>query len=162
MDYYLAVFGFTFALGNLWRFPYQCQQNGGAAYFIAYGVLFVVGAIPILFLELALGQFISLGPTSLWKVAPLFKGLLWQNCLSVRSVNFLRNWHFDGFYLRSHCNLFKYCRWMVDYVRTKFFEIHASLGNLQQSLEHRRYGGNRRLFLIRRLKRGLMPTKRIF
>ncbi|KAI6215457.1 Transporter [Aphelenchoides besseyi] len=75
MDYYLAVFGFTFALGNLWRFPYQCQQHGGLAYLIPYLVLFLTSAIPVLFMELALGQFISLGPTSVWKVAPLFKGI---------------------------------------------------------------------------------------
>ena len=73
-DYYLAVFGFTFALGNLWHFPYQCQQHGGLAYLIPYTVLFLVAAVPVLFLELALGQFISLGPMSLWKVAPLFRG----------------------------------------------------------------------------------------
>lgn len=75
MDYYLAVFGFTFALGNLWRFPYQCQQNGGLAYLIPYTVLFLISAIPVLLMEISLGQFISLGPTSVWKVAPLFKGL---------------------------------------------------------------------------------------
>uniref|UniRef100_A0A915CRQ8 Uncharacterized protein n=1 Tax=Ditylenchus dipsaci TaxID=166011 RepID=A0A915CRQ8_9BILA len=56
-DYLLSVFGFTFALGNLWRFPYQLATHG------------------VLFMELCLGQFISLGPVSVWKVSPLFKGI---------------------------------------------------------------------------------------
>ncbi|CAD5222395.1 unnamed protein product [Bursaphelenchus xylophilus] len=75
MDYYLSVFGLTFALGNLWRFPNQVHIHGGLAYLIPYCVLFIISAIPILFMEMSLGQFVSLGPTSVWKVAPLFKGI---------------------------------------------------------------------------------------
>ncbi|CAD5217823.1 unnamed protein product [Bursaphelenchus okinawaensis] len=75
MDYYLSVFGFTFALGNLWRFPNQCHLHGGLAYLIPYIVLFFISAIPMLFMELSLGQFVSLGPTAVWKVAPMFKGI---------------------------------------------------------------------------------------
>lgn len=44
-------------------------------YLIPYVILFLISAIPVLFMELSLGQFISLGPTSVWKVAPLFKGI---------------------------------------------------------------------------------------
>uniref|UniRef100_A0A1I8BTP1 Transporter n=1 Tax=Meloidogyne hapla TaxID=6305 RepID=A0A1I8BTP1_MELHA len=74
LDYLFSVFGYTFALGNLWRFPYQCGINGGIAYLIPYTILFFVGALPILFMELSLGQFVSLGPASVWRLAPLFKG----------------------------------------------------------------------------------------
>jgi solute carrier family 6 amino acid transporter-like protein 5/7/9/14 len=75
MDYYLAICGYGFCFGNLWRFPFQCQLHGGLVYLIPYTILFLVSAIPVLFMELSLGQFISLGPTSVWKVAPLFKGI---------------------------------------------------------------------------------------
>lgn len=73
-DYFLSVFGFTFALGNLWRFPYQLAIHGGVAYLIPYTVVFFLTALPILSMELALGQFISLGPIAIWKMTPLFKG----------------------------------------------------------------------------------------
>lgn len=75
IDYFLSIFGFTFALGNLWRFPNQLTSHGGLAYLVPYFTLFLFAALPVLFMELSLGQFISLGPISVWKVSPLFKGL---------------------------------------------------------------------------------------
>lgn len=33
-----------------------------------------IGGIPIFFMELAMGQFASLGCVSVWKICPLFKG----------------------------------------------------------------------------------------
>nr|CAD2206539.1 unnamed protein product [Meloidogyne enterolobii] len=75
LDYLFSIFGYTFALGNLWRFPYHFGINGGIAYLIPYTILFFVAALPILFMEISLGQFVSLGPASVWKLAPLFKGI---------------------------------------------------------------------------------------
>jgi len=36
--------------------------------------MLVLAGLPIFFLEVALGQFSSLGPISVWKFNPLFKG----------------------------------------------------------------------------------------
>jgi len=33
-----------------------------------------MAGLPLFFLEMAIGQFSSLGPISVWKVLPLFKG----------------------------------------------------------------------------------------
>jgi solute carrier family 6 amino acid transporter-like protein 5/7/9/14 len=45
------------------------------AFFIAYLVMLVFCGVPLVFMELAFGQFASLGPITVWKAAPLFKGL---------------------------------------------------------------------------------------
>ena len=49
------------SFGNVWRFPQLAADYGGGAFLIPYVIaLFVIG-IPILFLEIALGQFHQTG-----------------------------------------------------------------------------------------------------
>lgn len=36
LQYVLAQVGFSVGLGNVWRFPYLCHQNGGGEYFFVY------------------------------------------------------------------------------------------------------------------------------
>ncbi|KAK7469916.1 hypothetical protein BaRGS_00036079, partial [Batillaria attramentaria] len=55
------------------------SQCGGresvGAFFIAYLVMMVFCGLPLVFMELAFGQYASLGPITVWKAAPLFKGV---------------------------------------------------------------------------------------
>ena len=39
-EYILASIGFAVGLGNLWRFPYLCQKNGGGEYMTSYNSLY--------------------------------------------------------------------------------------------------------------------------
>lgn len=51
-----ASIGSAIGLGNIWRFPRICAENGGAAFLIAYVVALFTTGIPILILELAMGR----------------------------------------------------------------------------------------------------------
>ncbi|KAL6488168.1 hypothetical protein MHYP_G00019090 [Metynnis hypsauchen] len=61
VEYFLAQVGFSVGLGNVWRFPYLCHQNGGGAFMLLYIVLMVLVGVPLFFMELAAGQHIRQG-----------------------------------------------------------------------------------------------------
>ncbi|GAB1608052.1 sodium- and chloride-dependent glycine transporter 2-like [Argonauta hians] len=46
-----------------------------SAFLIPYAIMLVIAGLPLFFLELSFGQFSSLGPVTIWKVAPIFKGV---------------------------------------------------------------------------------------
>ncbi|XP_077984246.1 sodium- and chloride-dependent glycine transporter 1-like [Glandiceps talaboti] len=76
-EFILAALGSAVGLGNVWRFPYLCFENGGATFLVPYAIMLVLAGLPIFFLEMALGQFSSLGCVSVWRCVPLFRGLGW-------------------------------------------------------------------------------------
>ncbi|KAI5720210.1 sodium-dependent serotonin transporter-like [Diaphorina citri] len=75
VEFLLAVIGFAVDLGNVWRFPYICYQNGGGAFLIPYTLMFIFGGLPLFYMELALGQFHRCGCLTIWKkICPALKG----------------------------------------------------------------------------------------
>lgn len=52
----LASIGAAAGLGNLWRFPYMVYENGGAIFMIAYIVCLLLLVIPLMMVEVTLGQ----------------------------------------------------------------------------------------------------------
>ncbi|XP_064636609.1 sodium- and chloride-dependent taurine transporter-like [Lineus longissimus] len=75
IDFLFACIGFSVGLGNIWRFPYLCYKNGGGAFLLPYMICVAIGGVPLFFLEVAVGQFMSTGGTGAWQICPLFKGI---------------------------------------------------------------------------------------
>eukprot|EP00057_Strongylocentrotus_purpuratus_P026668 XP_011681142.1 PREDICTED: sodium- and chloride-dependent GABA transporter 3-like [Strongylocentrotus purpuratus] len=67
--------GFVACFQNLWRFPYLFYSNGGVLFLVPYLLCSMFLAIPLMFLETALGQYTSSGPIRAWKICPLFQGI---------------------------------------------------------------------------------------
>jgi len=75
IEFILSCLSFAVGLGNIWRFPYLCYQNGGGAFLIPYFISLFCMGLPIFLFEMGAGQFSSLGPIRIWNLCPLFEGI---------------------------------------------------------------------------------------
>lgn len=75
-----AIGGSVVGLGNIWRFPYLCGENGGAAFLIVYIAISFLIAVPIMLSEFAIGRssrsnpmhaYVSLSKRRSWGLAGL-------------------------------------------------------------------------------------------
>ncbi|KAK3910702.1 Sodium-dependent neutral amino acid transporter B(0)AT2 [Frankliniella fusca] len=76
LTFLLATIGYAVGLGNVWRFPYLAQKNGGGAFLIPYFIMLCIEGIPIFYLELAIGQRLRKGAIGVWnQVSPRLGGI---------------------------------------------------------------------------------------
>lgn len=68
-SFIMAAIGSAVGLGNVWRFPYVAYNSGGGAFLIPYFIALFTAGIPMLILEMGLGQ-------RLQKGAPLAFGFI--------------------------------------------------------------------------------------
>ncbi|KAJ3608964.1 hypothetical protein NHX12_023492 [Muraenolepis orangiensis] len=75
-QYLLTCVGFAVGVGNVWRFPYLCQIYGGGAFLIPYLIALVFEGLPLLYLEMAIGQRLRMGSIGVWNsISPFLGGV---------------------------------------------------------------------------------------
>ncbi|PFX32317.1 sodium- and chloride-dependent transporter XTRP3-like isoform X2 [Stylophora pistillata] len=76
-DYFVAMLTYLLGVGNVIRFPQLCFKHGGGAFFIPYFIMLILEGIPLICLEMAVGQ--RLGRDSVtesWKdLNPSLRGI---------------------------------------------------------------------------------------
>ncbi|XP_048246078.1 sodium- and chloride-dependent glycine transporter 1-like [Haliotis rufescens] len=75
LEYILSLVGFCVGFGNLWRFPYICNRNGGGAFLLPFLLCLLIIGFPVFFLEVSLSQFSGRGTPRVWSFCPMFKGV---------------------------------------------------------------------------------------
>ncbi|XP_036330105.1 sodium-dependent neutral amino acid transporter B(0)AT3 isoform X1 [Rhagoletis pomonella] len=108
MQFFLSIIGYSVGLGNIWRFPYLCQQNGGGAFLIPFMVMLILEGVPLFLIELGIGQRMRLGALGVWNtIHPWLGGIGISSCIVTLFValyyNVIITWVF--FYL---FNSFRY------------------------------------------------------
>ncbi|WP_269851421.1 SLC5/6 family protein [Methanosarcina horonobensis] len=79
----LAAIGSAVGLGNIWRFSYIAYENGGGAFLIPYLVALLTAGIPLLILELGVGnKFMGSAPVALKRAKKGFEWIGWWGVIA--------------------------------------------------------------------------------
>ena len=66
---------YAVGLGNIWRVPSNAYRSGGGAFLLPYVTMLAACGVPLLFMELAVGQYTRRGPIgALGQLCPLLQG----------------------------------------------------------------------------------------
>ena len=74
-EFFLSALGYAVGLGNVWRYPYLCYENGGGVFIIPYFLCVLFLGIPLVYIEMIVGQFSSHGPLTSWRMVEITKGI---------------------------------------------------------------------------------------
>ncbi|GMS79524.1 hypothetical protein PENTCL1PPCAC_1699, partial [Pristionchus entomophagus] len=86
-QFLLTVIGYTLGNGNYYHFPLAVRKFGGATFLVMYCLSMAVYGVPMLYLEMMIGQIAQVGPMRAFQLNfPLLQGVGWMVC----SLSFLR------------------------------------------------------------------------
>ncbi|XP_048646506.1 orphan sodium- and chloride-dependent neurotransmitter transporter NTT5 isoform X1 [Marmota marmota marmota] len=88
--YILTLVGYSLRPTQLWNFVYLWIHKGGCSFFMIYIIILVFVGIPLLFLEMAVGQMLQQGSLDLWKIIGPWAGGVGYISFMVRSTGMLR------------------------------------------------------------------------
>lgn len=99
-----AAAGSAVGLGNIWKFPYEAGENGGAAFLFVYLACMLVIGFPIMVGEIAIGRAAQKDPygsykqlgNAKWGIVGLF-GIL-SGVMILSFYNVVAGWAFGYFY----------------------------------------------------------------
>lgn len=89
----MAAAGSAIGLGNIWGFPTQTAQNGGAAFVLLYLVLAFVVGYPILLAEFTIGRHTQSNPVGAYKSIKGGKNFVPIGFLGITTVGFILSFY---------------------------------------------------------------------
>lgn len=92
LGFILVSAGCAVGLGNVWKFPYICGENGGAAFVLIYLVFLAILGFPIMCAEFTVGRGSGKGAARAFEELET-KGSKWHHSMGIDS----RKLHINGF-----------------------------------------------------------------
>jgi NSS family neurotransmitter:Na+ symporter len=127
----MAAIGSAVGLGNVWRFPYVCFENGGGAFLIPYFIAIFTAGIPLMILEFSIGHWTrGAPPKAFLKVGKKWEWAGWLSVLLPYSV--------ATYYVVVMAWCFGYMIYSIDLrwiSNSENFFLHTYLGVSNQPLE---------------------------
>lgn len=103
LGFVLAAAGSAVGLGNIWKFPFEVGQGGGAAFVAMYLLFCFILAFPVMVTEIAIGRKTQLNPAGAYKALgfPKWRGLgvlgIFCGTLILSYYNVVAGWAFGYF-----------------------------------------------------------------
>ena len=135
----MSTAGAAVGLGNIWRFPYICGENGGGAFIVVYMILIFAIGMPIMISELTIGRASKKGSGGAFtKLIGNKKSKVW------RTVGLLGV--IIAFIVSSYYSII--AGWTLDYLYESFSGklVHLSNSELQGYFDHFMGSDNAQIF----------------
>ncbi len=124
IGFVLAAAGSAIGLGNIWKFPYEVGQNGGAAFIIIYIICVFAIGLPVLIAEILLGRTTQRNPVGAFKA--LNNSKFWP-LVGAMGV-------FAGFLILSFYSVV--AGWSVGYIYEAASGVFSTFNSPQSAGEH--------------------------